>query len=150
MTTASQQTPSGLVRLLEEEQRYLTQFLEITRAQAPIIEGEDIDALNKNLELRAQIIEKLDGLRPELDRLFTEHATRPGGADGPAIEDLREQISRILEEITEIDHKNQSAMRERMDYFQVQIRRASETRKGVGAYLMSAEVFNPEFVDERQ
>lgn len=148
--TATPQTPARLMQLLAEKKQYLLQFLDITTAQTALIESEDMDALAENLELRAQIIAKVDGLRPELDKLPASASALPGGADGAAIVDLQQQISRILKEISEIDHKNHLAARERMDYFQAEIRRAGETRKGVGAYLMSAEVFSSEYFDERQ
>lgn len=147
MIPSDREAQPQLSALLSEARQYLDQFLEITRAQTALITAEDIDPLTENLELRAQILDKIDALSPELNRLTAAYQARPADA---AIEDLRRQISRILKEINEIDHKNQAAARERMEFFQAEMRRAGETRKGVGAYLMSAEVFTAEFVDERQ
>lgn len=139
-----------LPQLLKQQLLFLTEFLELTKAQTLLIETEDISAFNENLENRAQLITTVDGMRPELEGLLQDYSNKIFSANSQAIEDLRQQISRILATITEIDKKNQAAARERMDFFQAEFRRTSDTRKGVGTYMKGAEVFGASFVDERQ
>lgn len=130
-------------QLLTEQLRLLQEFLQITTAQTALIEGENMDALNENLELRAQLIEKIERLRPQLT------AQKSGATDRPVM-GLQEQISRILQEISEINDNNQAAMRERMDFLQAEMRRTGDTRKGLSAYIKGAEVFDAEYFDERK
>jgi len=131
-------------QVINEQKHLLAQFLQLTRAQAQLIAADDTDDLMQNLELRAQVMDKVNALRPELAAVLAEHA------DDPAVRDLKEQTVEILREISETDEKNRAAARGRMEFFQAEIRRVGDTRKGVGAYIKGAQVFGAEIIDECQ
>ncbi|MCL2496179.1 MAG: flagellar protein FlgN [Clostridiales bacterium] len=133
---------SNLKQLLNEQKQLLARFLQLTLAQAQFIASDDTDALMQNLELRAQVMDQVNALRPELVALLAEQA------DDTSIRGLREQTGQILQEITEKDEENRAAARERLEFFQAEIRRVGKTRKGVGAYIKGTEIFSSEFIDE--
>ena len=143
------EAPAAKLRgLLEEERQLLQQFLQITQEQEQIIAAGDEEALSRNLAQRQEIIGQVDILLNELLPLW--QASESSLTREPALNDLHEEINRILRETTLLDRKNQLAIRQRMDFLRGQMRLASETRRGAETYIKGAETFSAGWVDERQ
>jgi hypothetical protein len=134
--------------LLGEERQLLTQFMLVTREQEQLIAAEDGEALSHNLERRQEIIGQVDNLLSEIIPLWQIQADSPGWA--PSLNDLHEDIERILRETSEMDRRNQLAIGRSMDFLRGQMRLAGETRRGAETYIKGAETFSAGYVDARQ
>jgi len=141
-------TPAKLRELLCGQRQLLAQFLLITHQQEAFIANNDNEALQESLEQRQQIINQLDPLLAELDPLLQAYVA--ASQKEPGINELLEETGRILREATEIDNKNQIALRNQMNMLVEQMRQAEGQHKGTEAYVKGAETFPAEHFDQRQ
>ena len=112
---------------LKRKHGLLLQVLELTRAQAALIENDDTDALLTNIGERQNLIDELDTIQAEL----------------PDKESLRQNseclqlitvVNGVLNQIQAQDTENEQAGLRRMEFFRDQIRRVSDGRKSVVGY----------------
>lgn len=118
-------------------------YLELTQAQAEIIENAEEKRLELNLKNRRAAMDELDRLRAELDGLEPGEQALQGA-------DIREEIVALLSKAQALEQENKAQLEKQLTFFKSEIRRLSASRKGLKQYHTSGVIFDAELFDKKQ
>lgn len=118
---------ANLASILEEKLGFLQKLLELTKAQAGLLENEEVEPFLANLEERQAIMDRIDALDAKAQQ------TAAQADDGAGA--LLEQIKGTLKQIVELDTKNTALAQKKMDGYRGELRETRETTRGASAYV---------------
>ena len=140
MIDFSRENEARLLDLLGMEHEAFEQIREFTNEQKDLIAADDIDAFDKSLDCRAELIKKINGLHQESDVLMQSYISYSSSADGKIIVAVDEAIGRlqaVIADCAALNEKNTAAAKEKAEEYIKQIGKLSLTRKSLGKYAQS-------------
>ena len=151
MKTFSRDMEERLLELLVQEQEVFEQIREATLNQKELIAADDIDAFDKSLDRRQELIKKINGLHQESDVLMQSYISFTSSADGVTIGVIDDALGRLREitaECAGLNEQNTTAAKEKAEEYIKQIGKLSLTRKSLGKYAQSVPN-TPELFDKK-
>jgi len=133
----SQENEARLLKLLEKELELLEQMLKLTERQTSLLAEDEVDAFDRSLDSRQQVIEQINGLHQESDALmqsYVSFSTSAGGVKNETIEAANEQIRSALTECAALNEKNIVEVKAKAEDYMRRIGKLSLSRKSLGAY----------------
>jgi len=139
-----------LSKLLSDELELYGQIRKLTEKQTELLTKDDIDAFDKSLDKRAELIEKIKGLHQDSDPLMQSYVSFSSDEKNKdsGIEKLNDQIREALEICAALNDKNTTAMNEKTQEQAKKIEKQSAKRKGIGGYAQSVPN-TPEVFDKK-
>ena len=135
-----------LTKLLGDELKLLESIKELTDEQTRQIEMDEFDGLEKLLEHRQELIEKINGLHQESQELMQSYVSSSSLKPVREIERLKEEIKYLLQNCKELNEKNVEMLRHKSTAQKEKIGKQSAQRKGIGGYAQavptSSEMFD--------
>ena len=151
MNDFSRENEERLLELLGQEYGILEQIRAMTEKQTELIAADDIDAFNKSLDRRQELITQINGLHQESDVLMQSYISftaSGGGSKISAVDEASGKIKAIVSECALKNEKNTSAAKEKAEEYIKQIGKLSLTRKSLGKYAQSVPN-SPELFDKK-
>jgi len=135
-------------------QEYLTQEFEtfeqiqkLTEKITEQISTDKIEALDKSLEKRQELIEKINGLHQESSPLMQSYVSIEDMID-KEIEKLVAKIREIAEACAQKNNENMIAIKAKSEKQAEKIDKQSAQRKGISGYAQ-AVTYTPEVIDKK-
>jgi len=147
----SRDEETRLLELLGEEQKLFEQIHGLTVQQAELLAADDIEAFDKSLDSRQELIEKINGLHQETNILMQSYISfsgSPGGMKSAAAEAALESLRDKISLCAELNEKNMAAAKEMAEDYIKRIGKLSLSRKSLGAYALSVPN-NSELFDKK-
>ncbi|MCL2248431.1 MAG: flagellar export chaperone FlgN [Oscillospiraceae bacterium] len=135
-----------LTKLLDDELKLLENIKELTDEQTRQIEMDEFDGLEKLLERRQELIEKINGLHQESQELMQSYVSSSSLKPVREIENLKEEIKYLLQTCKESNERNIEMLSHKSTTQKEKIGKQSAQRKGIGGYAQavptSSEMFD--------
>jgi len=135
----SNEEQARLLELLDEEQRIFEQILGLTRKQTELLAMDDIEAFDKSLDGRQELMEKINGLHQETNALMQSYisfAQSPGGEKSGEIEAAHERLRGVITECAQLNETNMDAAKEMAEDYIKRSEKLNLGRKSIGAYAL--------------
>ena len=139
-----------LLGLLRKEHELFEQMLKLTEKQKELLAADDIEELDKSLDRRQEIIEKINGLHQESNLLmqsYMSYQKAPGKKKVNEIEAASKQLKDTIAKCAALNEKNTAAANEKNKAYTEQIDKLSSARKSIGSYIQPIEN-DPEMFDK--
>jgi len=146
----SKDSQAKLHKLLKEELGIWEQIRELTEKQTELVSSDEVDALNKSIDDRQELIEKINGLHQESDILMQSYIS-VSGSSGEKSAEIEALVSKIREKIVSCSQLNDKNVSSAKGVKEAVIERADDLgkkRKTIGAYAPSLPN-NSEMVDKK-
>jgi len=149
MSIFTKEMEARLLQLLDKELELFSQMREQTMKQAEFLTADNTSAFDKSLEIRQQLINKINGLHQESDPLMQSYlsfSAAPGNKKSRAIEAAEEKRTALISECIALNEENIAAVTKKSESYTERITKLSSSKKGIGAYIQSvpndAELFD--------
>jgi len=145
----SQDDKSRLTELLSRELEIFKQVLDNTVKQTELLAEDDAYAFNISLDLRQELIEKINGLHQESDILmqsYISYCESGGGERIAEIDAITDRLRNIISECAGINERNEAAAKEMAEGYIKRIDKLNVTRKSLRKYIHDLPN-NPELFD---
>jgi len=139
-----------LLELLRQQQGICKQLLSLTTAQKKLIEADDMEAFNKSLDARQELMDQYDGQQQQVGDLMVTYTDFSKANDGKRIaqiEKAREQLMELLEKCFVENGSNEALAKEKSEAYSAKISDMNQKRKGIGSYIQNVES-NSDFIDK--
>ena len=139
-----------LLGLLRKEHELFEQMLKLTEQQTELLSADDIEAFDKSLDRRQEIIEKINGLHQESNILmqsYMSHHNTSGKKRINEIETASKQMQDTIAKCAALNEKNTTLAKAKTKTYTQQIDKLSTARKGIGSYIQPIEN-DPEMFDK--
>ncbi|MCL2392044.1 MAG: flagellar export chaperone FlgN [Oscillospiraceae bacterium] len=139
MIKLSKENETDLLKLLEEELSAWKQIYELTERQAQFLDANESDALDKSIDKRQAIIEKIKRLHQESDILMQSCISGVYANEGgriEAIDAITAKIRKQIEDCTKINDSNIVAASDKKDDYLRCAQEIAQKRKGIGVYAL--------------
>ena len=139
-----------LLGLLRKEHELFEQMLKLTEKQTELLAADDIEAFDKSLDRRQEIIEKINGLHQESNILmqsYMSYQDTPGKKSVKEIEAASKQLQDTITKCAALNEKNAASIKEKAKTYSEQIDKLSTARKSIGSYIQPLEN-DPEMFDK--
>ena len=140
-----------LLELLNEELKLFERMREQTTKQKDLLERDDMTAFDKSLDIRQELIEKINGLHQESDILmqsYMSYCKTQSGKKNEAIDKLWEGLRSGISECHEQNVKNMAAIKEKKEEFKKRISELDTSKKTLDAYALTVPG-NSELFDKK-
>ena len=138
-----------LIKLLEGELELFELIHEQTIKQTELLVADNTTEIEKSLDIRQELIEKINGLHQESEPLMQSYllfSGAPGGKNNPAIDAAGKKLRAIIAECHAKNEKNMSSVHDKSNAYTKRITELGVSKKGIGAYIQSvpndAELFD--------
>lgn len=137
-----------ILELLNEQKTLVDGFLRLTDEQSRHLAEDNIDKFLVSINARQSIIEQIDSLVLEINRLMGDRSDESFLADD-AIMSLRREIRDCLLEIQRKNTENETAAQVLKSELAGEIRKLSQNQKGLGGYARNASANMSEYFDKK-
>ena len=140
-----------LIALLEQELEAFNNILKLTEEQSELIAADEIEAFDKSLDSRQELMEIINRLHQESDVLmqsYTSFSEADTSRRIDGIDETGEQIREILAICAALNEKNTAEAKERSESYVDRINKLNLSRKSLGSYIQNVES-NSELIDKR-
>ncbi|MDR2599619.1 MAG: flagellar protein FlgN [Oscillospiraceae bacterium] len=148
MSKNETQGADKLIELLSEKLELFEQIYKATEKQSKILSDEDydIEAFDKLIDKRQELIEKINGLHQKLDPMMQSFVSSPSYKKDSEIEKLKDKIQNKVKECSDLNNENMEIISDKTDNQKDKIEKQSAKRKGIGGYAQAVpntpEVFD--------
>ena len=150
-----------LYKLSEAKLTLMKDLMKKTKEQAKAIENEDTELLNKTIEDKNKIIEKIDLLDNEFlqkyerlkNYLGVESLEELSDNSQNQFKELKGKVSQITKEtdkIKQVDRKNMQKMKQEMEKVQSNIQTVKKGKKAVKGYNEKYSKNSSIFIDQKK
>lgn len=140
-----------LIRLLQEEKELIGSYYDLTLEQSKAIEDENTAVLKRSLNKRDQIIESVEELRRGISALMQFCLSNLAEESLKSeIQSLEDDIQAKLREIQKTDQENAEKIKEQMQNYGMELKRTSESSKGIGLYNQKDAIQGASLFDKMQ
>lgn len=129
-------------QILSRKKELLEKVLEIAAQIKPLLDSEDINAINTRMDERQKIIQVIDNL----DKEFAQSERD----DEDAVAHLNEKIKDILKEIVRIDKESIHISKGKVKKYSAQLKSVKQVKKGIGGYKKSIKLQDSVYFDEKK
>jgi flagellar biosynthesis/type III secretory pathway chaperone len=142
------QGANKLIELLSEELELFEQIYKATEKQSKIlnVEDYDIEAFDKLIDKRQELIEKINGLHQKSNPMMQSFVTSPSYKKDSEVEKLKEKIQSKVKQCANLNDENMAIISDKTDNQKDKIEKQSAKRKGIGGYAQAVpntpEVFD--------
>ena len=150
MSVFKKDAEARLLELLKEETGMFGQMLKLTEEQAELIASDDVEAFEKSLDHRQELIEKINGLHKESEVLmqsYITYANTPAGKRIDGIEAAAEELRDVIAKCAGLNEKNAEAAKDKVDSYKERIGKLNTGRKSLGLYIQNVSN-DPEMFDK--
>jgi len=126
-----------LLELLGQEQKLFNRVLELTEKQAGLLAADDIEAFDKSLDGRQELIEEIDGLHQELDVLMQSYVLFSASSSGGMIEEIQNAVAErydLIARCVALNGENEAVAKEKAEDYIKRIGKLSLSRKSIEVY----------------
>jgi len=135
-----------LLTLLEEELLAWEQIHKLTQEQAQLLDSEELDSLEKSIDQRQHLMEKINGLHQESNDLMQSYNKHQSGSKNTAIEAVLGKLRKMIVLCSEQNETNIISAEEIKSGFIARVEELGQKRKSIGAYAPditeSSELFD--------
>lgn len=148
MTSMMIEKNKKISEILNKKHILFSELLDITRQQVKCIEEEEWDRLLNTIESKQLRIDSINHLDNDIKQLIAETEISESNHD---IEEVEEKIRVIISEMLEIEHKNASIIKEKMNHTKEDIQETRLKIKVSSVYGRTQEAQNEGyFIDKKK
>ena len=148
MSTFTKAEAAKLLELLEQERITYGSMLQLTKEQTEHIAADEVEAFEKSLDIRQQLIDKINGLHQGREPLMQSYLSYLEGNNGKKIDRIENMVAEIhglLTECSQINDENAAKAQEIAKGYSLRISDLNLKKKSIGSYIQNVD--NSDFFD---